>query len=180
MPELEPDADLYEAMLILTIRQSDEMGRHAPAEDPLERMRLRVRSASNRLTGAFMSSSGGPVNAQETRTVAEAVVTLAAAVTRGLNDSLNAGALSGYVAVTEDRVAQAVEMQAGSPSADPDEISDIDAVIDGWLTETNAHVAPLLLLGTHPDIIVREAFATIGAAAALAAELMRRDSQPQG
>jgi len=176
--DLHPDPDSYEPMLVLAVRQSESMGGAAPTERPLDRMRSRVRDASLRLAAQFMTRSGGPLQTEEVRSIANASLTLAAAVIRGLNDCLNTGALGGYVAVNDNRVAQAV-LQAGPPSATSDEVSDIDPVIGGWLTETNVHVAPLMLPGTHPDIVVREAFATIGAAAALAAELMRRDSRPQ-
>lgn len=40
------------------------------------------------------------MDAQEIHTVVEAAVNLAAAVIRGLNDCLDLGALSGYVAIT--------------------------------------------------------------------------------
>lgn len=70
-------------------------------------------------------------------------------------------------------------MQADPPSASPVGVSGLDPGIDGWLTEINVRVAPLMLTATHPDIIVREAFATVGASAALAAELMRREEKTQ-
>ena len=179
MNELQPDLQPYEQALILAVRRAGEIGGQLPAEDALGRTQLRVREASQRLTALFIARSRGPLDSREAEAVGKAALTLAAAVIRSLNDCLNAGALQGYAAITESRVAAAVESQAGPPLATSDDVLDIDPIIGGWLTETNLHLAALTLMLAHPDIIVREAFAAIGAAAALAAALARRDGDQQ-
>lgn len=169
---MQPDPERYLAILTLAVREAEGMGSPAPTEDPVERMRAQVREASNRLVAAFMAAPR-PLDTAARQALAQRAVGLAATTIRGLNDCI--GSLGGFVMINEARVEDLVVTNAGAPSADPEEISEIDPEIDGWLTATNIHVPPVTMPGTDPEFMVREAFAVIGAASALASALMPAD-----
>ena len=102
---------------------------------------------------------------------------LGAVAARGLNDCLARGELSGYRTLSEAELAeQARAFAEASGAHDTSTSGDVAFDLTGWLVLAKHHVATLLFPATGPDVIVREAFGTIRAAANIAAGCAHRES----
>ncbi|MGO9972248.1 MAG: hypothetical protein ACLP01_05445 [Solirubrobacteraceae bacterium] len=169
------DPELFEPMLIMAVEEAQGLGSSSHSEDPTARMRAAVRHAHDGVVHLRMGHTNRLSFAEEDE-LAKRTVNLAATVVRGLNDCLNRGALTGYVAININRVAQLVLDHAGEPIAEPDENSQVDPVIDGWLHAITQHAVPMRIQG---ELDPTDAFATLGDAGALASVLARRHHDRQ-
>jgi hypothetical protein len=166
-----PDETYFEPVLHRAVEISEAKPSGPPGNDQLERLRAAVRQAHDRLTFERMQLQGPPSSAEEAR-LEQHAVELAATIIRGLNDCLNTGALTGYVAINEKRVLSAVlDFGGGQPHAQPDDLSEVDPVLDGWLVAIAGAAGPLRL-GAIPD--PGDLFVILGRAGALASVLAGR------
>jgi hypothetical protein len=181
--DLMPDPAAISATYREVVERAPVGADHAPTEDALEVFKARLRHYSDGLTARVMVTAERDWNAEQLRVLADDAIILGGEIVRGLNDCLGAGALNGYVDVTSNRVEAMVESESGEIDNPSDEVvfSGIEAEVDGWLSVVGRHAA----VARHgsaagADVTVREAFATLGAATAMAAFLRQRADELQG
>jgi hypothetical protein len=181
MCDLMPDAAAIAGTYRKVVERARAGGDHAPTEDALRVFTGRMRHYSDRLTVHVMVTGRQDWSVEQLRKLAENAIVLGGEIVRGLNDCLDAGALHGYASVTEDRVEVMVKKESG-PIHDPGNetvFSGIKAEIDGWLGALGPHAAVARHGGSAADVTVREAFATLGAATAMATFLRQRTNKAQ-
>jgi hypothetical protein len=176
MSELMPEASALSETFKEIAERAPVGADHSKDEDALAVLQARVRRYSDRLVAAMNFREPGKWTPEELRQLAENAIELGGELVRGLNDCLQTGALSGYAGVSEGRI-QAMVEQEGGPITDPGPsmtFQGLEPEIETWIMEVGRHAAEARQSGVAAPIIVREAFATLGAATAMASFLRER------
>lgn len=175
MAPFEPDPTLYEPMLLMALPESRELSAGAAEQDPVERMRSRLQVHAATLLSPTTLPTRGLIEQSDARRLGEHALHVAAAVMRGLNDVAARTFSTSWVMLNEERIAAQVEDHAAASSAAlPAEAG--DRLMTVWVVELAGHLTALLEPADGFD--ERTAFATVRAAAGLAAECARRDAGP--